>query len=299
MRKPSIGRRAVAMLLASACACMAPAIAAAAAPTSSTAPLKDGIELRQGPVVMRVTALTDDIVRVRVGRDGTLPEDASWAVPADVRSLHVAVTAMPDGFATPDLRVRFDPGTLRMTVTTADGRRIVRDAADPMSLSGTSFTLRQEAPQGESYYALGDKTGGSADRRGRSFVDWNTDAFGFSGSDDPIYKSIPFFIGVGGEGGSYGLFLDNTWRASFDFAHADPATVAIGAPDGPIDYYLIAGPSTAQVVRRYTDLTGRAPLPPLWALGYQQSRYSYMSADEVRGIAKHLRDEFQERWLRK
>jgi alpha-glucosidase len=43
------------------------------------------------------------------------------------------------------------------------------------------------------------------------------------------------------------------------------------------------------VVRRYTDLTGKAPLPPLWALGYQQSRYSYMSADEVRKIAATLR----------
>jgi alpha-glucosidase len=176
-----------------------------------------------------------------------------------------------------------------MTVTTADGHVIVRNAADPVSLSGKAFTLREEAPQGESYYALGDKTGSSADRRGRTFVNWNTDAFGFSSSDDPIYKSIPFFIGVGGDSGSYGLFLDNTFRASFDFAHVDPATLSFGAPDGPIDYYLIAGPSTSQVVRRYTDLTGRAPLPPLWALGYQQSRYSYMSANEVRQIADHLR----------
>ncbi len=296
MRVPSVGRRGVAMFLASILASTAPAIATAAptqaiaAPTSS-APLKDGIELHQGSVVMRVTALTDDILRVRIGRDGMLPEDASWAVPAEVRAQHAAVTATADGFATAHIRVRFDPGTLRMTVTTADGHTIVRDAADPMTLSGKAFTLRQEAPQGEGYYALGDKTGASADRRGRSFVDWNTDAFGFASSDDPIYKSIPFFIGVGGDGGSYGLFLDNTFRASFDFAHADASTLAIAAPDGPIDYYLIAGPSTPEVVRRYTDLTGRAPLPPLWALGYQQSRYSYMSADEVRGIAKHLRDD--------
>ncbi|WBO24612.1 TIM-barrel domain-containing protein [Sphingomonas abietis] len=254
-------------------------------------PVSDGVELHQGPIVMKVTALTNDIVRVRIGRNGTLPEDASWAVPADVRGEHVSVTAAPDGFATADLRVRFDPGTLRMTMVTADGHVIVRDAPDPVSFSGTSFTLRREAPQGESYFALGDKTGSSADRRGRTFVDWNTDAFGFSSSDDPIYKSIPFFIGVGGDGGSYGLFLDNTWRSWFDFAHLDPKTLVMGAPDGPIDYYLIAGPSTAQVVRRYTDLTGRTPLPPMWALGYQQSRYSYMSADEVRQIARRLRDE--------
>ena len=63
----------------------------------------------------------------------------------------------------------------------------------------------------------------------------------------------------------------------------------MGAPDGPIDYYVIAGPSVRDVVRRYTDLTGKAPMPPQWALGYQQSRYSYMSAKEVRQIASTLR----------
>ena len=116
----------------------------------------------------------------------------------------------------------------------------------------------------------------------RSFVDWNTDAYGFDSSTDPIYKSIPFFIGVGGAGGSYGLLLDNTWRTWFDFGHKTADTLAMGGPDGPIDYYIIAGPTTRDVVRRYTDLTGKAPLPPEWSLGYQQSRYSYMSADETR-----------------
>jgi alpha-glucosidase len=67
--------------------------------------------------------------------------------------------------------------------------------------------------------------------------------------------------------------------------------LAFGAPDGPIDYYLIHGPSTADVVRRYTDLTGKAPLAPRWALGYQQSRYSYLSAGEVRQVVARLRAE--------
>src|SRR5207253_10604818 len=59
--------------------------------------------------------------------------------------------------------------------------------------------------------------------------------------------------------------------------------------DGPIDYYLIAGPTVRDVVRRYADLTGHAPLAPLWSLGYQQSRYSYMSDAEVRQIAATFR----------
>ncbi len=249
----------------------------------------DGMEVRQGDSLVRVSALTDSVLRIRVGRGGAMPEDASWAVPATVRAQHVAVRAAVDGFATSKLRVRLVGSPAQLVVEDLSGKVISADAA-PATLDGRQFTLRKAMPQAEHYFGLGDKTGG-LDRRGKSFVDWNTDAFGFSPSDDPIYKSIPFFIGVGGEGGSYGIFLDNTWRTWFDFGHKEENVLSFGGPDGPIDYYLIAGPSTAEVVRRYTDLTGKAPLTPKWALGYQQSRYSYMSADEVRQIARRLRSD--------
>jgi alpha-glucosidase len=89
------------------------------------------------------------------------------------------------------------------------------------------------------------------------------------------------------------VLLDNTWRTWFDFGHKDAGTIAMGGPDGPIDYYIIAGPTTREVVRRYTDLTGKAPLAPKWALGYQQSRWSYMSAAEVRDlVATFRKDDF-------
>ena len=250
-------------------------------------PRANGIDITRGALAMRVTALTDAILRVRVSRDGAYPEDASWAVPPAVRAQHVHVTATADGFSTPLLQVHLADD--RLIVTDAAGRVISADAA-PVSVDGRAFTLRKAMPQSEHYFGLGDKTGG-LDRRGKSFVDWNTDAFGFGVGDDPIYKSVPFFVAAGGPGGSYGLFLDNTWRTWFDFGHRAENVLAMGGPDGPIDYYLVAGPTTAEVVRRFTDLTGHAPLVPKWALGYQQSRYSYMSADELRGIAARLRQE--------
>ncbi len=250
----------------------------------------NGVTAHRGPVVMRVTALTDDVLRVRVGRDGALPEDASWAVPAEARARQVAVAPTADGFTTSAVAVHLDPDTLKLTLTDRAGRVIVADSA-PVSIDGRAFTLRMAMPLAEHYVGLGDKTGGSIDRRGGSFVDWNTDEGGFSAGTDPIYKSIPFVIGVGGAGGSWGLFLDNTWRAFFDFGRREADTLAIGANDGPIDYYLIAGPQVRDVVRRYGDLTGRAPLPPRWALGYQQSRYSYGTAEEARSVASRLRAE--------
>jgi alpha-glucosidase len=56
-----------------------------------------------------------------------------------------------------------------------------------------------------------------------------------------------------------------------------------------VDYYLFYGPTPKQVVETYAWLTGTPPLPPLWAFGYQQSRYSYMSQDRVLEVANRLR----------
>lgn len=248
----------------------------------------DGMDVRVKGGVMRLTALTDAIVRVRIARDGAFPEDASWAALPAMRAKSVVVTPLQDGFATKSLRVRFAGD--RLIIEDLAGKPILADAAAPIALDGTAYALRKEMPQAEHYFALGDKTGG-LDRRGKSFVNWNTDAFGFTDSTDPIYKSIPFFVGVGGEGGSYGLFMDNSWRSWFDFGHKEENILSFGASDGPIDYYVIHGPTTADVVRRYTDLTGKPALPPRWALGYQQSRYSYMSGEELRTIADRLRSD--------
>jgi alpha-glucosidase len=268
---------------------LAVVFSATAAPVcAQMAPLPHGVQTGSGGMALRVEALTDSVLRVRIAPGGRWAEDSSWAVPAAARHQRVPVQATGDGFKTAALGVHVNPTTLALTITDAQGRTIVDDQGQPVRLDGSSFTLSKALPIGERIYGLGDKTG-NLDRRGESFVDWNTDAWGFQRDTDPIYKSIPFYIATGADGGAYGLFLDNTWRSWFDFGHRNDATIEIGSEGGPIDYYIIAGPNVRDVVRRYTDLTGKAPLPPLWSLGFQQSRYSYMSADEVRKIAATLR----------
>jgi alpha-glucosidase len=266
------------------------AVVAQAATASAVKALPNGVEASNSATSIRVTALTDSILRVRIAPGGHFPEDASWAVPHDVRGKSVPVRTAADGFTTGAVAVHLEPATLGLRVTDLQGKTIVADLSDAVRLDGRGFHLRKAMPIDEHYFGMGDKTG-LLDRRGYTFTNWNTDFFGFSPSSDPIYKSIPFYIGVGGAGGSYGLFLDNTWRSTFDFGHAREGTLEISSVDGPIDYYLIAGPTTAEVVRRYSDLTGRAPLTPEWALGYQQSRWGYSSDAEVREIAHQLRED--------
>lgn len=141
---------------------------------------------------------------------------------------------------------------------------------------------------GEAFYGLGDKTG-FMNKRGYEYVMWNT--------DDPspqmdnfksLYKSIPFFITLRDDA-VFGLFYDNSYRSCFDMGKESDDYYWYGAADGNLDYYLIAGDSMAEVVSGYTYLTGTAPLPQKWTLGYQQCRWSYMSEAEVRDVAGNMR----------
>jgi alpha-glucosidase len=143
-------------------------------------------------------------------------------------------------------------------------------------------------PIDENYYGLGDKAG-PMNRRNRAFTNWNTDEFGWQESTDPLYKTIPFFIGLR-KGLAYGVFFDNTYRSVFDFGKESPDFFSFGAEGGELNYYFIAGPEPKKIIEEYTAMTGRSPLPPLWTLGYQQSRYSYYPESRAREIVKTLRD---------
>lgn len=257
---------------------------------TSFAPLPNGIEVRDGEARETITALRDDLLRIRVSRTGELPEDASWAVLANARHSSVAVTLENAddhvGFRTNSLDVEIDRKTLAVTVRDLSGNVLQQDAR-PLRFDGDSFRISKTMSEDEHFFGLGDKTG-PLDRRDEAFTLWNTDAYRFQESTDPIYKSIPFFISYR-SGRAVGVLMDNTWRSSFDFGKESAGFYSFGAANGPIDYYLLYGPSPKQVVEAYAWLTGKPPLPPMWMLGFQQSRYSYYPQSRVLEIADRLR----------
>jgi alpha-glucosidase len=264
-------------------------------PASGFRPLPDGLDIEAGPAVIRITALRDDIVRVRIGPQGRLPEDASWAVLERARRSSVPVQPVLDpqggGFGTAGMVVRVERAPLRLVVEDRQGRVISADApGGGVELRGAGFVLRKALAADSRWFGLGDKAG-PLDRRGQAFQLWNSDAYGFQETTDPLYKAIPFVIQTDGEGCSAGLFFDNTFRSWFDFGRTDPDVVSFGAAGGPIDYYVIAGPDPKAVVQAWAWLTGPSPLPPLWSLGFQQSRYSYMSQAEALAVGERLRRE--------
>lgn len=183
----------------------------------------------------------------------------------------------------------------RVRVEDLAGRLLLEDA--PSGPTSADRVVRT-TPPGEIFLGLGERTG-RLDRRGRRLVMRNTDAYdsrygGYGPDADPLYQSIPFFIGVR-EGArpeddvAYGLFTDVTYRLDLDLAASAPDLYEIDSAGPDLDEWLIEGPTPRDVLRRYTELTGRTPQPPDWALGFHQSRWGYDDAAEVERIADELR----------
>lgn len=139
------------------------------------------------------------------------------------------------------------------------------------------------------FYGFGEKTG-FLDKQGESYTMWNSDVLDPQEPDiEALYQSIPFFIHFEYDKPAYGLFLDNAGKTVFDM-RSDRKTYFFQAHTGDLDFYVIAGPMIKDIIKRYTSLTGRMPIPPKWAIGYQQSRCSYMNQEEVCNLARTIRE---------
>ncbi|MEL6867808.1 MAG: TIM-barrel domain-containing protein, partial [Bacteroidota bacterium] len=152
----------------------------------------------------------------------------------------------------------------------------------------TEVAITKTAPADEAYYGLGDKAG-KLNLRGRHYSNWTTDAFAFNQKSSELYRAIPFYYGLH-QGKAYGIFVDNSYRTHFNFDSAQDGKMRFSADGGEMNYYFIYGPKLLEVCRQYMQLTGRPELPPMWALGYHQCRWSYYPESRVREIANEFRN---------
>jgi alpha-glucosidase len=269
------------------------AVGAMPAPRSTPATL--AFANRQA--VVTISAVTPDIVRVRFTPGAAHGRDHSYAIrqpPGIDRQAVVKTGAGSSTITTASLRVVVNHAPFHVSILDADGRSLDEDdPAGGLALSGRNVRVAKRLRDDEHVYGFGEKTG-PLDKRGwklggYSFAMWNSDTYAYDGGTDPLYVSVPFFV-VLRAGRAHGIFLDNTWRTSFDVGHQQAGVLSFGSEGGDLDYYFIDGPSAKQVIARYTELTGRIPMPPRWALGYNQCRYSYYPDTRVRFIAQNFRE---------
>lgn len=253
----------------------------------------DGLVLECGDARVRVTPMTDEIIRVRLAPGGAFGRDHSWAVlPTAAHALRpdwsVEDHARHVDLVTGALRVRIEKTPCRISFHDADGKLISRDCPRKgMAWDGEEIRCFKSLDTEDHFFGLGEK-GSPLDKRGTAVVNWNHDAAEHDPWTDPLYQTHPFAI-VLNAGRAHGIFFDNTWRSFFDFGKTSRTAWCFGADGGEMNYYFIAGPKPSEVVQRYASLVGTPHLPPLWSLGYQQCRWSYDSAKRVRQIAHQFR----------
>ena len=152
----------------------------------------------------------------------------------------------------------------------------------------SELKVTKKAPRGVKYFGLGDKAV-DVNLRGRAYENWNTDSYAYERGEDPLYRSIPFYLGLIEDRG-YGIFMDNTYRTRFSFDRKKDRVSSFSARGGVMNYYFIYGPDLKQVSERYTKLTGTPEMPPMWALGYHQCRWSYYPESRVKELANTFRE---------
>ena len=264
---------------------------------------------------LAVSFLADDLLRVRLAPTGDFRASGhgadaddlpfSYALDPERRWAGVAVRVQEaEGewvVQTPRLVVRVATDACRLTVTTPDGRILSQDTAGAgwaTADDGRTEVRCWKALDAEArFFGLGDKTF-ELDRRGRHLTFWNADTYAYAPEQDPIYKSIPFTLtlapstpAAGGDARwtGAGLFVDNTFRGTWDLGATDAAEWSFGASDGELRYYLMAGPDLKTPLARFCDLTGHKPMPAKWSLGYHQSRWNYHDEGYARWVAHEFR----------
>lgn len=250
-------------------------------------------------VVLELTIVRDSVFRFRYTTTGTFDNDFSYAITkyASTGFNHLQIDELDDIFkiTTSKLICHISKTDLKVTLFDAlDGELINQDELgfhweESYEYGGNIVKMSKQSHDGESYFGLGDKPT-DLNLKGKRFENWVTDSYAYGKGTDPLYKTIPFFTGLYNKK-SYGIFFDNTFRSFFDFSLERRNVTSFWAQGGEMNYYFIYGPQMEDVVANYTDLTGKPhQLPPLWALGFHQCKWSYYPESKVKEITKTFRD---------
>ncbi|TDU83384.1 alpha-D-xyloside xylohydrolase [Kribbella voronezhensis] len=178
------------------------------------------------------------------------------------------------------VKVEVDEDTARLTsgdltaVVRLDGPWDLRFERDGRVLTGSSarsigLITDQQGRQylheqlalgvGETIYGLGERFGPLV-KNGQVVDIWNADG---GTSSEQAYKNVPFYLSSSG----YGVLVDTPAKVSFEVGSEVVSRNQFSVEGQALSYYVIAGPTPKDVLRRYTGLTGRPARVPAWSMG--------------------------------
>ena len=238
---------------------------------------------------LSLTILSPSLIKIWFDQNGSFSRNnQSFAVVQELQELiDVKVNEEPSCYEifTSKLRIRVNKAPLQLQIFDKWQKLVFGDYKD---LGHTSDSLGVKAyktlRKDEKFFGLGEKTG-PLNRRGRVYKMWNSDRPCYSVSEDPLAKSIPFFM----SNYRYGIFLDNTYKTEFKFGTESDEYYSFEAPNGAFVYYFIFGKDYKEIQEQYIALTGKPIMPPKWALGFAQCRGLYTKELQALEIASEFR----------
>lgn len=249
-----------------------------------------------GKAKVEIKVVSDEIIRVRLAPEGVFIADFSYAVTdTDKHSVSFRIEEDDECYRVMTINTTcfIRKSNFLIAFADQDGHIINQDYA-PMhweenaDFGGYYVYCTKQAQYDEVFYGCGDKAS-NLNLRGRRVKNWNSDTYSYAFNQDPLYKTVPFYQGVTASK-AYGIFFDNTFKTYFDFASEHDDQTSFWSEGGELQYYYIQGPRLISVLRRYHSITGTHYLPPLWAIGYHQCRWSYYPENIVRHVAAEFRN---------
>lgn len=250
-----------------------------------------------------LTFSSPEILRLRLSMGGLPRQPSPMLVTERLRRVRLQVHEERDGvlIKTGSLAVRILRAPWELRVTDIQGRLVfqeqVADRAfeDPITFP-LGFAVERSTHKISTYetfvldheehlYGLGERYV-AFDQRGQRVLLQVREAHG-TNSTTLAYKPVPFFMSTRG----YGMFVHTSYPVHVDLGASSAISGVVMVEGGDLDYFLIYGPTFKEILRRYTALTGRPPLPPKWSFGVWYSRCMYKNRKEIETIVQRLRKE--------
>jgi oligosaccharide 4-alpha-D-glucosyltransferase len=212
--------------------------------------------------------------------------DTSFTVTAEAGQVNPNLNeeASSISFYSSDLEVFIKKSPLKLSFVKSGDTILCDEEGFQALVQGgeNSFKIKEN----EHFYGTGSRAI-PLDRRGRDLYFYNQAQYGYSNNVPVLNINIPFVVSDKG----YGLFYDNRSPLHFDIGANTENVFKITCDGGNLRYYVIAGNDYADILNEYTWLTGRQPMPPLWSLGYIQSKYGYENETQARSIVNDLKQD--------
>ncbi|MCR4902454.1 MAG: alpha-xylosidase [Butyrivibrio sp.] len=237
-------------------------------------------------LTLEITSPLEGVLRLKTyHHKGALQKEPSFEVYDEKCKLETKETEEEITVTSGSLAIRINKNNFLLSYE-RDGEVITTSAWKDLALvktnwkglaydkDGVNTYMRQELSLsvGELVYGLGERFGAMV-RNGQSIDIWNEDG---GTSTDQSYKNIPFYITNKG----YGVFVNHPEKVSFEVATEQVGKVEFSVPGEMLDYYLIDGPTMKEVLEKYTTLTGKPSLPPMWTFGLWLSTSFTTNYDE-------------------